>query len=86
MKTFCKIFDNTRYGQIVVIIDIDNNRPVIQFKTKPSPTTVDARCVVFENTVEGWSNAEQVLEHITRDIAIETVGELIEYGGYVDVS
>jgi len=76
---FAKLYEKTKYGQILVMLDsTDEGEPVIKYCCQPEGLGVCyALSPPFENSENGWFIAEQVLKDETRKSASEMVEVLI---------
>lgn len=59
MTNFAKIFQVSPYGQILVLLDEnDEGEPALKVSVKPEGWGVCSTQISFPDTDEGWENAE----------------------------
>ena len=76
---FAKLYE-TKYGQILVKLDNDNDDsvPEIRFYFKPPELGICTIAVLYKDTAEDWDKANKILEQITEEDATRHVGKALD--------
>lgn len=78
MSDFAKLYRAEDIGQVLVMLDSGDEGPEIGFHFKPAGLGVCAVKLGFPDTEDGWKLAEQALEKVTEEFALETVRKTME--------
>lgn len=82
MRDFAKLFNAKEHGQIVVIIQSnDEDKPEVRFFFKPEGLGVCSTALVFDDSDAGWDECEQFFDSIDEEQAIKLVVEISERFG-----
>ncbi|MBX9348786.1 hypothetical protein K5M36_16990 [Chromobacterium vaccinii] len=82
MKPFAKLYETTEYGQVLVMLDQnDDGNPAISFHAKPEDLGVCSTSLAFPDTEDGWDKAEAVFESIDEDVAKKGVADIFRLSG-----
>lgn len=76
MKPFAKLYENTKYGQILVMLqeDVEDNKPEIRFFCQPPELGICSTAYGYED----WETAESLFENeVTQETAEHMVAHLI---------
>lgn len=76
MGKFCKLYDTTEHGQILVLLDTEDTKPSVQFLFKPIGLGVCKQALKFPDTDAGWDNAEAAFDKTDELVAVNLVAEV----------
>lgn len=79
MNTFAKIFDNTKYGQVLVKLDTnDEHQPEIRFFFHPDQLDVCSMAILFKNEETCDENSERAFLELTEEKVEKAIGLSVE--------
>lgn len=81
MDKFCKLYETSELGQVVVLLDTEDGMPAVQFLFKPAGLGVCKQALKFPDTEEGWDNAEAVFNKVDAQKATTLVSETMKQLG-----
>lgn len=77
MSDFAKLFNTKEHGQIVVIMQAnDEDKPEVRFFFKPEDLGVCSVAPSFDDSDVGWDACEQFFDSINEEQAIKLIVEI----------
>lgn len=75
---FAKLFESTKYGQILVKLDThhEDHTPEVRFYVQPKNLGVCSFAIGFKDDDQGWELAEQAFEKVDLSRAEEGVAAM----------
>jgi len=78
MNKFCKLFETEEYGQLLVLFDTNEEcKPSVKILFTTNGLGVCSVGPTFEDTEEGWSEAEDLFERLDEDVATNMIRVLV---------
>lgn len=82
MRDFAKLFNTKEHGQIVVIMQSnDEDKPEVRYFFKPEGLGVCSTALAFNDSDAGWDECEQFFDSIDEEQAIKLVVGISERFG-----
>lgn len=78
-QQFAKLYADENIGQILVKLDsCESSKPEVRFFFQPENRVVCSFSLGFEDSDEGWDDAEAAFDRVTQESAVALVTETLE--------
>lgn len=79
MNKFCRIFETVKHGQILVqLLRMESGEPLIGWSITTGDYHVDGIDVVYENSDNGWFQAESAFQQFDTEMAYRVAEKILK--------
>jgi len=77
---FAKLYETQKHGQILVMLDSDTEEstPEVRFFVQPKGLGVCSFAMGFEDSQDGWENAETAFEKVDEAMALKVADSVFD--------